>query len=1088
MSLATGNAEFFVLRTPLLPVETLLDWSGGLAARGSYERGEPLGPSLAADRALLRQRLAQLIARPEVREAIFVASPSLDDAIEHWLREPEGDKGQRAERALVRYLCRMAARPTPFGLFAGISTGTVGKETRLSIGGREACRRHTRLDNDYLFALVQALAKDPALRDTLRYHPNDSCCTGAGRVRYVEARVKGTPPRRSYHLVSAENSPELQATLSRAGSGATRAELAQALVCDEVGSAEALAFVDELIASQVLVPDLALPVTGAEPLPTLVRELGERATLESTAGVLQRAGETLAALDQTGLGNQPGRYRELAKTFEPLPAKVELATLFQVDLVKPASGLSIGESVLREIDRGVEILHRMGGVGRRDPLARFRDAFQERYEEREVPLLEALDEEVGLGGLVASAGDASPLLKGVEFPEPPDDQRPWGNREKHLLTLLGAALQDGREEIALESKDLERLAIPSPGPLPHAFEVFATVLAPSAAAIERGDFRLWLNNASGPPGARFLGRFCHTDPALAHRVENLLRAEERHDPNAIYAEMVHLPEGRLGNILLRPQLRSHEITWLGRSGAARERQIPANDLQLSLQDGRFVLRSARLDRRIIPRLTTAHSFSIGLGVYRFLCLLQLEGVAHALGWDWGPLASAPFLPRVRVGRIMLSPMHWNLITEECKQLGAAVGEERFRRIQEWRRQRRLPRWVALADHDNRLPVDLDNALSVDAFVHEIKGRESARLEGISLGPDELCVEGPDGHYTHEIVVPFVRPADASASVRQVARSTKAAPSLPAPLPLGPSAPRQFPPGSEWLYAKLYTSLATADEVLTEVIGPLTHQLIESGAVTGWFFIRYSDPEHHLRWRLTGDPEVLERKARPAIEAAASKLLDDGRVWKVQFDTYQREVERYSGPEGIALAERLFQADSEAVLEIVELLDPGDAGLDERWRLALRGMDQLLSDLGLDLAARRDYSERWIERALKDPTRGRILRPQLTERYRRERARLEPLFDRNQDHDSDLAPGLAAYRQRSERLTPIVAELKRLEREGRLPVPIAELARSYVHMHVNRLLRSEQNQHELILHDFLHRLYEAQAARATAREPITEPMP
>ena len=212
--------------TPLLPVETLLDWSSGLSARLSYDRGESLAAALATDRALLRSRLAKLLENPEIREAIFAASPSLDEALEHWFRNPDGEKGQRVEWGLVRYLCRMASRPTPFGLFAGISLGRVAKQTCLKIGGREANERHTRLDNDYLFALVQALASDSTLRDALRYRPNDSLSPGAGRFRYVEARVDGT--LRTYHLVSADDTPELRSTIARAEAGATRAELSEA--------------------------------------------------------------------------------------------------------------------------------------------------------------------------------------------------------------------------------------------------------------------------------------------------------------------------------------------------------------------------------------------------------------------------------------------------------------------------------------------------------------------------------------------------------------------------------------------------------------------------------------------------------------------------------------------------------------------------------------------------------------------------------------------------------------------------------------------------------------------------------------------
>ena len=78
-----------------------------------------------------------------------------------------------------------------------------------------------------------------------------------------------------------------------------------------------------------------------------------------------------------------------------------------------------------------------------------------------------------------------------------------------------------------------------------------------------------------------------------------------------------------------------------------------------------------------------------------------------------------------------------------------------------------------------------------------------------------------------------------------------------------------------------------------------------------------------------------------MHEAAAPLLAGGILWKIQLDTYEREVERYGGAEGVALAERIFQADSETVLEILEMLEEGDAGVDERWRLALRGIDMLL---------------------------------------------------------------------------------------------------------------------------------------------------
>jgi hypothetical protein len=163
------HCDFFVMRTPLLPFDEILAWS------------------VATDR---RKHLRKIVLRPEVRDAIFVGSPDLEASIDLWLREPDSDRGKRIEHSLVRYFVRMAGRPTPFGLFAGCSTGSIGKETRLIFGDQSTCHRYTRLDMDYLTTLTEALSSDADLRKSLRYYPNSSLYRAANRIRYVESRIE----------------------------------------------------------------------------------------------------------------------------------------------------------------------------------------------------------------------------------------------------------------------------------------------------------------------------------------------------------------------------------------------------------------------------------------------------------------------------------------------------------------------------------------------------------------------------------------------------------------------------------------------------------------------------------------------------------------------------------------------------------------------------------------------------------------------------------------------------------------------------------------------------------------------------------
>jgi thiopeptide-type bacteriocin biosynthesis protein len=76
----------------------------------------------------------------------------------------------------------------------------------------------------------------------------------------------------------------------------------------------------------------------------------------------------------------------------------------------------------------------------------------------------------------------------------------------------------------------------------------------------------------------------------------------------------------------------------------------------------------------------------------------------------------------------------------------------------------------------------------------------------------------------------------------------------------------------------------------------------------------------------------------------------------------------------------------------------------------------------------------------------------------------------------LTGGLEVLRQRSEWLAPVMSELKACTLHGRVSLPLNELASSYLHMHANRLLRSAHRAQELVLYDFLARLYESQGAR------------
>ena len=1055
---------FFLLRTPLLPVDDLEAWSAASRVSATIYDPAALAAAIEADRKAQREWLRGLLARPAVIEALHVATPALLEALEEWRRDPDGRKGRRAEEALVRYAFRMAARATPFGMFAACTVGHVEPRNRLFLEPQHSYRRHSRLDMGYLFSLAGELNQDRELRRSLRYRPNSSIYRAAGRLRYAEARFNG--PRINYHLVAVEPDEFLDAALARAADGATPDEIAAAVAASdpdgEISLGDATGYVAELIDSQLLMSELWPALTGPEAVHGLIETL-DRVGREE-AGMLRRAHEALLDLDRKGLGNDPDRYGEIAGTLEPLPQRTERDRLFQVDLFKPGE-VSLAPAVLDEVARGLEALHRLAPPTVGDSLDGFRERFIDRYgTDRLVPLLEALDVEAGAGRpLSAMGGDASPLLDGLDFSgvDEPDKVR-WGPREQLLLRKLMEAQAAGASEIVLDDDDLKGLETPRRPPLPDSFQAVAMVGAGGEDALAAGDFLVWVRTAFGPSGARLAGRFCHADEDIARLVSEQLRAEEALDPDAVFAEVVHVSPGRIGNVASRPVLRDWEIPYLGVSGAPRERQIPLDDLLVTVEGEEVVLYSARLRRRVLPRLTSAHNFLLGnLAAYRILCSLQAQNMRSGVQWTWSPFGKLPFLPRVRYGRAILSRARWRVTTEELEDFAALRDADRFAAVRRWRERRGIPRRVLLSELESDLLVDFDHVLSVDAFVGAA-GQIDAAFELTELWPsfEELPVHGPEGRFVHELTIPFVRHR---APTRRA----------PAP-PVHNDVERVFPPTSRWLYLQLYTGSATADLVLRDAVSPLVARAMESGAADRWFFIRYNDPQNHLRVRFGGEPARL-REIIDWLPEFLDPLLAEGRIWRWQLDTYEREVERYGGPEGMEIAERIFHADSEAVLSILDDL-AGDRGADWRWRVALVGIDRLLADFGFDLPGRRDVLSRLRRSFGNEFAAGAQLTRQLAQRLRETGDELYELLTAvTPDHP--LAGSIAALERRSARLTPLVAELRAHESRGELTTRVDQLVTSYIHMFVNRLIRSDARRHELVLYDLLHRLTLSRLARA-----------
>ncbi|MCA8832858.1 lantibiotic dehydratase [Hymenobacter pini] len=1020
----------------------------------------PAAPfTLAVDAATIQAALHD----EQFREAIYLASPSLLEECEKWrlgeLTEPR--KLERLQSTLTRYFMRRSSRCTPFGLFASCTLVKWGAHSHIQLNTARN-GRHTRLDMHYLCALAQHLAAHPTVRPHLRYWPSTSLYQAGQEIRYVE--YIHTPTTRVHQISAVGASEALAQVLSAAREGATILQLAATLVEDEADQPEAAAFVEALVEAQLLVSELEPTVTGDEYFQHIRQVLQQLATqhpepaLQAVAQTLAHVHQQLVALDAAPM-NSASAYQRIADSLQPLGVPVEAGKLFQTDAVcglAEATTPTLDVAHQAHLLEALEVLTYLTPSAENPRLADFMRRFQDRYEEQEVPLLEALDNESGLSYSSYGKSRFSELVHDLVLEEPGHHRTPAHNRTQHYMRQrLQAAERHRQYTVEISLAELRS----------QGFEPETRSLPPSVPLLFRptGASQLLLESVGGSSAVNLLGRFAHAQPAVQSLIQDITRQEQAHNPDVAFAEICHLPASRTGNLLQRPHFRALEIPYLAQSTLPPDAQVRVQDLTLSVRAGQLVLRCRRRNQVIVPRLSTAHNFAGDmLPVYQFLCDLQTQGVQPSLGFSWQAVAgSATFLPRLSCGAVVLAPATWQFTQADLHDLLAASPAELPHQLAAFRHQWQLPRFFTLADGDNELLIDLENQLLVSVWLSAVRGRASSKLKEFLFDPAASPVRDIAGQ-------PFV-PQCIALLVRQTPCYFAAGAPLTAEAPI--AVIRSFSLGSEWLYYKLYCGQLVADRVLLEALAPLTAELREQGLIDNWFFVRYSDPDMHLRvrWHLP-EPGRIGEVVRLVSEYLAPFIATQS-VWKLQTDTYRRELERY-GSRSIEATEQLFCYQTDALLarmaQAAEEEAPG-----ELWPWGLSAIEELLTAFNYSLPRKLILTKRLKESFAREFGNTKALKLQLDDKYRSAR----PLVQQAISSVTNSALPLPAE------LLAIAARITELEQQGGLEIAKDQLLASYLHMLLNRLLPAEARLHELVLYDFLFRHYQSCLARQQKQEQV-----
>ncbi|MCT6782318.1 lantibiotic dehydratase [Streptomyces sp. CS7] len=835
---------------------------------------------------------------PDIAPALRHASPALAADVENL--KSGGSASPRDVRriglSVARYLLRALDRPTPFGLFAGVTTATFEYEPRIRWGQDHSVV--ARAGAEWVARLIEQLERSGELMPLLSVVVNNTVLERDGNL-VVPYQDDGSTGQRRAVEVSVELSAPVRLILRAADAPIRIGELTEKLTAEfpAVAPERVKRLLAVLVRRRVLITSLHAPVTEPDALGHLVTQLDAVRTedIRLLAPIVRELRAVHAGLGQCG--TEAGRDAVAARMRDLVPGlrRHPLALDLRLDATA-----ALPDLVAREVERAATILTRL--CARPYGTESWNDYHQRFYERfgvgTMVPLLE----------VVADSGIGYP----DGYPGRPTGagRRRLSPRDDVLLRLAQAAALDGRDEVVLTDEIVAALERgPQEPRVPPHLEVGVRLHAASLDEVRGGRFTVEVVSAArgaGVTSGRFLG---------------VLPIAQREQLQVELADLPTADEGTVTAQLSFPALLPHTahvtraprvlplVISLQEHRAPDASVLTPTDLAVACDGRRMYLavpgRGVRVEAVGMNALNLAEHTP---PMARLITELSRAQNAQVTRFDWGAAASMPFLPRLRYGRIVLVAARWRLEANDLPDRHRP-GADWDAALSEWRERRRLPRHVHLVQDDRRLPLDLDEP-----------GHRSLLRQHLDRTGTALLAESPPpgadgwvGGRAHEIAVPLkaVRPP--------------AWPALPTPTTARTLSPAQIqtPATSPVLLVALYGDPRRQNALLTRHVPDLMRRL----GSPRWWYVRFRDPQQHLRLRITlPDPDDFADTTHK-VSAWADELRTAGLLADLRYPTSYRETGRWGSGSAWDAAEAVFRADSLAtVAQLAQPVRPAQRSL------------------------------------------------------------------------------------------------------------------------------------------------------------------
>ncbi|MCX2480037.1 thiopeptide-type bacteriocin biosynthesis protein [Pedobacter sp. MC2016-15] len=516
----------------------------------------------------------------------------------------------------------------------------------------------------------------------------------------------------------------------------------------------------------------------------------------------------------------------------------------------------------------------------------FKTKFSKRFEQKKIPIMVAMDPEIGIGyrSLTQNKEDDQLVHELKVYRQ--QAQSPASNiNYSPLHTFLLNAMMD-RQTIQLETfKEAghdNQVAVPNT----------------LSAMLQFYDGKLILKQLGGCTANSLLGRFTMASDEITTAGKHFARLEQTANPEILFFDIAYQIEKNADNINRRKCIYDYEVPIL--SWSESNQIIDPDDILLCVENDELVLYSAKYQKRIVPKLASAYNYTRSdLSVYRFLSDLQHQNLRTDLNLKLSDMFPGLFYyPRLQYKHAVLSPERWLVPNHICNGKDKA---QTLTALMQWLEEIELKAPFTCGFADQTLVFNPGLEEDMMFFLLFCKNKTAFYIEETFIHESQLVTDHQQQPYLSEFIINIEHQQQIYFSYpfqqKENLINIKSA----------------FLPGEEWVYFEIYCQPTSSDAILLIIARDYLRTVKKK--LKNWFFIRYNDPSYHIRLRLkpARNEDIAELISR--LSHLLAPYFESGMISDLQLRTYHRETERY-GPGRMELVEKCFSNNSNLILYLL----------------------------------------------------------------------------------------------------------------------------------------------------------------------------